>query len=279
MSSFLKTVLLTAAGVAIVSGCASRRTAAIIQASGPAELYELGTEAMEGADWLSAVDVFQYLEARYPFSNLASQAQLDLIYLYYQARQPEQAIDAADEFEAENPTHPRVDYALYMKGLVYFDQAPNFLERWLSVDLSERPPRDTLQAFNSFRDLIQRFPESEYTPDAQERMIFLRNRLADYENHVASYYIERGAYIAAVNRAKFALETYPGAPAMQDTLFLLAQAYSLLGIPELAADTQRVLEINFDVEPPPQPAGAQVEISEIEIAESTEPETPVDPGG
>ncbi len=275
----MKTVLLTAAGVAVVSGCASRRSAAIIQASGPDELYELGIEAMEGADWGQSLDVFGYLEARYPFSNLARQAQLDMIYLYYRASRPEEAVAAAEEFEAENPTHPRVDYALYMKGLVYFDPAPNFLERWLSVDMSERPPRDTLQAFNSFQDLIQRFPESEYTPDAQERMIFLRNRLADYENHVTSYYIERGAYIAAVNRAKFALETYPGAPAMQNTLFLLAQAYSLLGIPDLAADTQRVLEINFGIEPQPQPTGAQVEILEIEIAEATEPETPDDPEG
>ena len=122
----------------------------------------------------------------------------------------EQAIDAADEFEAENPTHPRVDYCLYMKGLVYFDREPDFLERFFRVNMSERPPSDTLEAFNTFQELLQRFPESPYVPDSRERMIFLRNRLAAYENYVADYYIERGAYIAAINRAKFAVEHYPG---------------------------------------------------------------------
>ena len=275
LSSFLKLILLTAVGVAVVSGCASRRNQ-LAMSSGPEELYALGTDAMAGADWSTALGYFQTLEARYPFSNLARQAQLDMIYLYFRARRPAEAVDAAEEFEAENPTHPRVDYCLYMKGLIHFDQAPNFLERMFRVDMSERPPRDTLQAFASFQELLARFPESEYAPDARERMIFLRNRLADYENHVANYYIERGAYVAAVNRAKYALEHYPGAPAMQDSLFILAQAYSLLGMPDLAADAQRVLEINFGVEPQPPP-DSQVEI--FEVAEATESETPEDPGG
>ena len=138
-------------------------------------------------------------------------------------------IDAANEFEQENPTHARVDYCLYMKGLIYFDGAPNFLERMFRVDMSERPPRDTLLAFATLDELIRRFPESEYIPDARQRMVFLRNRLAEYENHVASYYIDRGAYVAAVNRAKYAVEHYPGAPALEDSLTLMARGLFAAG--------------------------------------------------
>ena len=277
LSAWLKLVACTAAGAAVVTGC-SNRTLEILQGAGPEELYRLGTEEASGGDLSRAIAYFQNLEARYPFSNVTRQAQLDVIYLFFRARRPEEAIDAANEFEAENPTHPRVDYALYMKGLVYFDQAPNFLERMFNVDMSERPPRDTLLAFVTFQDLLRRFPESEYAPDARERMIFLRNRLADYENHVASYYIERGAYVAAINRAKYALEHYPGAPAIRNSLFILSEAYSLLGMPDLAADAQRVMEINFGVEPTPQPP-SQVEILELEVADAAEPETPNEPGG
>jgi len=273
----MKLTLLAAAGMVVLTGCASR-TNQVLQSAGPDELYELGTESMAEGDYSTALTFYQMLEARYPFSNLARQAQLDMIYLYFRARRPAEAVDAAEEFEAENPTHPRVDYALYMKGLVYFDQEPNFLERMFRVDMSERPPRDTLQAFATFQELLGRFPESEYAPDARERMIFLRNRLAAYENHVAAYYIERGAYVAAINRAKYSLEHYPGAPAIQESLLILAQAYNLLGMPDLAADAQRVLELNFGIEPLPQPEN-QVEILELEVADAAEPEIPEDPGG
>ena len=272
MSSFLKLIFLTAAVATVLVGCGNRRNQ-IVQSAGPEELYDLGTESMVKGDYPTALAYYQQLEARYPFSNVTRQAQLDMIYVYFRARQPESAIDAAEEFEAENPTHPRVDYCVYMKGLIYFDQAPNFLERMFRVDMSERPPRDTLLAFTTFQELIRRFPESEYAPDGRERMIFLRNRLAAYENHVADYYIERGAYVAAINRAKYAMERYPGAPAIQDSLFILAQAYSILGMPDLAADAQRVLETNFDVEPPPQPEN-QVEILELEVADADEPSNP-----
>jgi len=261
-----KLVLVAAAAAMLASGCGNRRDR-VVASAGPEELYDRGSASMRSGNYPTALAYFQQLEARYPFSNVTRQAQLDMIYVYYRAQQPESAIDAANEFEQENPTHPRVDYCLYMKGLIYFDAAPNFLERMFRVDMSERPPRDTLLAFATFDDLIRRFPNSEYLPDARQRMVFLRNRLAEYENHVAGYYIDRGAYVAAVNRAKFAIEHYPGAPALEDSLTLLARAYSLLGLSDLAADAQRVFALNFEA-PPPQTSPGQVVIQEVEPAES-----------
>lgn len=259
-----KLVLLAVAAAMLATGCGNRRDR-IAESSDPEELYERGTAAMRSGNYPTALAYYQQLEARYQFSNVTRQAQLDMIYVYYRARQPESAIDAANEFEQENPTHPRVDYGLYMKGLIYFDAAPNFLERMFRVDMSERPPLDTLQAFATFSELIRRFPDSEYVPDARQRMVFLRNRLAEYENHVANYYIDRGAYVAAVNRAKYALEHYPGAPALEDSVALLSRAYSLLGLADLAADAERVFDLNFE-RPRGRAAPGQVEILEVETA-------------
>jgi outer membrane protein assembly factor BamD len=132
-----------------------------------------------------------------------------------------------------------------MTGLILFDSEPNILERLFRVDVTERPPKESYDAFAAFEDLLRQFPDSEYAEDARQRMIFLRNRLAVYENHVARYYIDRGAYVAAINRAKYALEHYPGAPQLEDTLNVMIEAYQALGMVDLAADTIRVKEENF----------------------------------
>ena len=235
--------LLALFAAATLSACGNRDD--VIQDFGAEGFYERGKEAMDGGNYVGAINYLLQLEARYPFSNASRQAQLDLIYLYYMSRQPEAAIDAANEFERENPTHPRVDYCLYMKGLVYFDSAPNILERMFRVDLTLRPPKDTLLAFSTFQELIRRFPESRYLADARQRMVFLRNRLATYENHVARYYIDRGAFVAAVNRGKYAIEHYAGAPELEQTLELMIEAYNELGMLDLAADSERVLQESF----------------------------------
>jgi outer membrane protein assembly factor BamD len=239
----VRTTLLLGFLAASLSGCGRRDNT--VQDAGPEALYERGYNAMQGSNYTGAAQYFQALEARYPFSPETRQAQLDLIYLYYKGQQPEAAIDAAQEFERENPQHERVDYCLYMRGRVYFDQAPNVLERLFRVDLSVRPPKDTLRSFSTFQELIRRFPNSEYVPDARQRMVFLRNRLTEYENHVAEYYINRGAYVAAVNRAKYAVEHYPEAPQLEKTLQIMATAYERLGMTDLAADARRVLRETF----------------------------------
>jgi outer membrane protein assembly factor BamD len=232
-------------GLAAVALCGCGRRDNVVQDQGPELLYQRGYDAMEGSNFAGAIQYFNALEARYPFSPETRQAQLDLIYLYYRALQPEAAIAAAEEFGRENPTHERLDYCLYMRGLVYFDQAPNIIEKLLRVDLSLRPPKDTMRSFSAFQELIRRFPNSEYLPDARQRMVYLRNRLAEYENHVADYYVRRGAYVAAINRAKYALEHYPEAPQLEKTLQLLVVAYEQLGMNDLAADSRRVLRETF----------------------------------
>ncbi len=236
------TVALITLGAAL-AGCGGDDN--IVQDQGPEALYERGLDSMGSGNFPTALAYFQALEARYPFSNVTRQAQLDMIYAYYRNREPESAIDAADEFERENPTHPRVDYCVYMKGLAYFDQEPGVIERIFRVDMTERPPRDTMQAFSVFQELLRRFPNSQYAADSRERMIYLRNRLALYENHVAGYYIERGAYVAAINRAKYSLEHYPGAPALEESLQILVDAYEQLGMRDLANDARRVLDESF----------------------------------
>jgi outer membrane protein assembly factor BamD len=234
--------LLLLAITATALGCNRSNT---VEDQGPELLYQKGYDAMDASNFAGATQYFTALEARYPFSPETRQAQLDLIYVYYRSQQPEQAIDAAEEFERENPTHERIDYCLYMRGVIYFDQAPNVIEKLMRVDLSLRPPKDTLRSFSTFQELIRRFPNSEYVADAHQRMVYLRNRLAQYENHVADYYIRRGAYIAAINRAKYALEHYPEAPELEQTLQTLVVAYDALGMNDLAADTRRVLSQTF----------------------------------
>jgi outer membrane protein assembly factor BamD len=243
MSSVIKHFAFVAFAIGFVGGCGNRRDA--VQDYGAEGFYDRGRGAMDAGNYIGATEYFTQLEARYPFANVTRQAKLDLIYLYWRSQQPDSAIDAAEEFERENPTHPHVDYCLYMKGLVYFDEAPNILEKMFGVDLTMRPPKDTLLAFSTFQELIRRFPDSRYVEDASRRMVFLRNRLAAYENHVAQYYIDRGAYVAAVSRAKYAIERYPGAPELEESLHLMAIAYTELGMNDLAADAERVLSESF----------------------------------
>jgi outer membrane protein assembly factor BamD len=243
--------LLLALTAAVLVGCGRND---VVQNAGPELLYERGTEMMQAGNYQGAAMYFLQLEASYPFSNVTRQAQLDIIYAYYKAGQPEAAIAAAEEFERENPTHPRVDYTLYMRGLIYFDQAPNILERLFRIDMTTRPPKDTLRSFQMFQELLRRFPESEYAEDGRQRMVFLRNRLAEYENHVARYYLRRGAYVAAANRAKFAVESYPGAPQLKESLEIMIEAYRELEMADLAADAERVLQRTFaDLDQPREP--------------------------
>ena len=138
-----------------------------------------------------------------------------------------------------------MDYALYVKGLAYFESDPGLLERWFNKDTTKRPPKQIELSYASFRRLVERFPASQYAPDAEQRMIYIKNRLADYENHVADYYIRRGAYVAALNRARAALEQFNGAEGNALSLQLMAEAYEKLGMTDLAADTRRVLVENF----------------------------------
>jgi outer membrane protein assembly factor BamD len=237
-------VLLAALGIMLLaSGCRSHRGDEA--RSGPEQIYAKAQKAIRNGSYAEAVKQLEALQSRFPFSEPARQAQLDLIYAYYKSHQIDPAIDAADTFIRENPTNPTVDYAYYMKGLVYFERQANWLERRFGTDLSERPPVNAKKSFDSFQQLIEKYPHSKYVGDAQQRMIYLRNRLADFELHVARYYMRRGAYVGALNRAKFCVENYDGAPAVKGSMQVIVQAYYNLKMVDLAQSAERVYADNY----------------------------------
>ncbi|HET7203261.1 MAG TPA: outer membrane protein assembly factor BamD [Steroidobacteraceae bacterium] len=207
----------------------------------PEQIYRDARKDLRTGNYPAAIARYELLEARYPFSDQAKQGQVDLMYAYYKNRAAESAVDQADQFIRENPTHPRVDYAHYIRGLVYFESGLTWLERVFNADLAQRPPTEARKAFQAFQTLVQQFPKSPYAADARQRMVYLRNRLADYEVEVARFYLKRGAYVGAANRARGVIEGYDGAPAVDEALRILAQSYRRLGVDDLAkvADTVR----------------------------------------
>ena len=212
------------------------------------DAYVDAQEAVNNGNYRKAIGIFEALQARFPFSEFATQIQLELAYAYYKEGRTEQAIEAGETFLRENPTHARVDYALFIQGLAYFDRGQGFLERLFRKDINSRPPRDGQQAFSILSRLVDRYPASAYAADAEQRMVYLKNRLAAYENEVARFYLGRDAYVASLNRAKTALETYHGADSGEDSLRIMIEAYEGLGMIELADDTRRILEKNFSAD-------------------------------
>jgi outer membrane protein assembly factor BamD len=208
-------------------------------------IYSESRDAMAGGGYERAINLLEKLEARYPYGRFAQQAQIEIAYAYYKSNQPELALAAADRFIRLHPNHPHVDYAYYLKGLVSFNENLGLLG-WISrQDLSERDPKGAQESFDTFRELITRYPDSRYTPDAIQRMRYLVNSLAAHEVHVARYYHRRGAHVAAVNRAQEAIRNYPDAPAIEEALFIMARSYEALGMDDLAGDATRVLDQNF----------------------------------
>ncbi len=241
----LRGALVVASAALLLAGCAGNDEREDSLINDITKAYEMAQRAVRNQNYRRAIGIFEALQARFPFSDLSKQIQLELMYAYYKSNQQDQAIDAADTFMRENPTHPRYDYALYIKALAYFERDPGLLERWFKRDITKRPPRDGALAFSLLQRLVDRYPASPYAPDAEQRMVYLKNRLAAYENNVARFYLRRGAYVAALNRAKNALEEYNGANSARDSLEIMIEAYEGLGMTELAADVRRVRDSNF----------------------------------
>jgi len=212
-------------------------------------LYSAARAAMSEGDWETAIKYLETLEARYPFGRYAQQAQLEVAYAYYKYDEPESALAAADRFIKLYPRHPHVDYAWYLKGLINFNRGRGFLDRIFPKDPARLDQTALRQAYRDFGELVRRFPDSRYAPDARQRMVYLRNVMAEHEVVVAEFYMERRAYVAAVNRARQVVERYDGAPAMADALAILVRAYRALDLPRLAADAERVLRLNFPDHP------------------------------
>ncbi|HRQ48164.1 MAG TPA: outer membrane protein assembly factor BamD, partial [Rhodocyclaceae bacterium] len=193
-------------------------------------IYSEAKDAMNDGAYDRAIKLFEKLEARYPYGRFAQQAQIEVAYAHYKQFEPELAIAAADRFIRLHPNHPHVDYAYYLKGLATFNEDLGLLGGLSNQDLSERDPKGARESFDTFKELVTRYPESRYAADSRQRMLYLVNSLAAHEVHVARYYYRRSAYVAAVNRAQTAITTYPDAPAIEEALFLLVKSYDALGM-------------------------------------------------
>lgn len=208
------------------------------------KFYEEGQKAMKIGDYKQAIEHFENLVSRHPFGVYAQQAQLNIAYAYYKFDEPDSSVAAADQFIKLYPRNEHVDYAYYIKGLARFPKE-DFFERKFNLDPAQRDPRPVRESYQFFSELLQRFPNSRYTADAIQRLIYLRNNLARNELYAAYYYMKKEAYLAAVNRAKYIIEHYDQTPAVPEALTIMVKAYSKLEIPELAEDARRVLALNF----------------------------------
>lgn len=239
--------LIFAALMLITTGCASNTDNS--EEASELALYESAQSGMAAGNYKDAVSRLQALEARFPFGRYAEQAQLEIIYAYYKSSQAEAARAAADRFIRLHANHPNVDYAYYLRGLASFEEDENFLTKIFPLDPSKRDPGAARESFEDFSLLIRRFPSSEYAPDAQRRMRYLKNLLAESELHAARYYIYRGAYMAAANRGRFVLENYQGTIAVPDALAIMVESYRLLEQKTLANNALEVLKVNYPDHP------------------------------
>lgn len=246
--SAVAAVLSVALSAALLSGCGSSpknqddtKTAQ--------QLYEEAREESSSGAFERAQKLFEKLEGVGAGTLLAQQAQLELAYLQYRQRESAQALATLDRFLRLHPTSPAADYAYYLQGLVNFNDDLGLFGSWARVDLSERDQQASKDAYQSFKQVVDRYPDSKYAPDAQTRMNYIVNSLAGYEVHVARYYYKRGAYVAAANRAQQAVQDFRNTPSTEEALFLMMASYNKMGLNVLRDDTQRVLKQNYPKSP------------------------------
>ena len=235
---------LLATGAFLVAGCSSTpidKTATM----SPNKIYAEAKEEMAASQWERAVPLLEKLEARAAGTPLAQQAQLDKAYAQYKSAEPAQALATLERFMKLHPVSPALDYALYLKGMVSFNDDLGLFAKFTRQDLAERDQKASKESFEAFKELIDRFPDSRYSPDARQRMNYIVSSLAQYEVHVARYYYKRGAYLAAVNRAQLAVADYREVPAIEEALFIMYRSYDALGMAQLRDDARRVLEKNY----------------------------------
>ncbi|MDX1569784.1 MAG: outer membrane protein assembly factor BamD [Xanthomonadales bacterium] len=239
--------ILIALTLTMVTGCGSREEQE--ETVSASELYERARRAMRNGAYDRSIVLYRQLQSRFPFGRYAEQAQLELAYSYYKNYEPELALSTLDRFIRTYPTHPSVDYAYYLKGLVNFNRNVGFLTRLLSVETLGRDQEFARQSFQDFSELLQRFPDSKYAEDARKRMLFLRDAMAAYELTVAEYYLRRDAYVAAANRAQFVVENFQETSHAGNALAIMAEAYEGLELSQLSTDAERVLEMNYPRHP------------------------------
>ena len=213
------------------------------------QLYAEAKALLEAGNYERSVRYYRRLVARFPFGKYTEQAELDTAYAQYKAGEPEEALSTINRFIRQYPTNKHVDYAYYLRGLINFNREVGLLERYVANDNTRRDLGFARQSFQDFGELLKRFPDSRYAEDARQRMIYLRNGLAQGELNVAQYYFRREAYIAAQGRAKYIIENYQQTPQASEALAIMAESYKRLGQQKLAEDTIRVLQLNYPDHP------------------------------
>jgi outer membrane protein assembly factor BamD len=211
----------------------------------PNKIYAEAKDELKSGAYDKAIPLLEKLEGRAAGTPLAQQAQLDKAYAQHKAGEQAQALSTLDRFIKLHPSSPAVDYALYLKGIVNFNDDLGMFAALSRQDLSERDQKAAKESFEAFKELVTRFPDSRYTPDARARMTYIVNSLAQYEVHVARFYFSRGAYVAAINRAQNALTDYQDVPALEEALYILLRSYDALGMTQLRDDTQRVMQKTY----------------------------------
>jgi outer membrane protein assembly factor BamD len=242
--TWIKALFLGGLVLGLVAGCSTVETDPTAGMS-PNRLYAEAKDELNSGGYDKAVILLEKLEGRAAGTPLAQQAQLDKAYARYKSNEPAEALAALERFMKLHPASPALDYALYLKGIINFNDDLGLFSFLTRQDLAERDQKASKESFEAFKELTSRFPDSRYTPDARLRMTYIINSLAQYEVHVARYYYNRGAYLAAVNRAQVALTEYRAVPALEEALFLIYRSYDALGMADLRDDAKRVLEKSY----------------------------------
>jgi len=246
LSRRLRDAALALAVAALVAGCGTIKGEQDKTAGWSAErLYQDARTEISAGNWKDARTRLEAIEARYPFGGYAQQALIDQAYVNWKDEEPEQALAAIDRFQQQYPNHAGTDYMLYLKGLITFTPPSASFTKFTRQDPSERDPKGLRESYESFNELIKRYPDSRYTADAKKRVTWLVSTIAENEAHVAQYYYERGAYVAAINRAQTVITDFQGVPVAEKALYIMYLSYDKLNLPQLRDDTKRVLDQNF----------------------------------
>ena len=228
--------------LSVLVGCSSSDE--VVPDVPPSELYSEAQVALQSGNWLSAISQLEALDSRYPFGAYSDQVQLDLIYAYYKNDDLALGLATIERFTRLNPTHEKLDWVLYMRGLTHMAQDRNFMHDLFNIDRADRDPEPVKKAFADFKRLLERYPTSPYAEDAQKRMYALKNRLAEYDLATADFYLRREAWIAAINRAQELQKTYPDTEAARKSLDIQLEAYKELGLTDAIERTEKLMELN-----------------------------------
>ncbi len=245
MNKILPRIAAFAVAALLLAGCAATPEQDETKGWSAEKIYNEGKSEQTAHNWDHSTKLFEALEARYPYGRFAQQALLEMAYNQYKNLDSQPALASLDRFMKQYPAHPSMDYALYLKGLVNFNDTQGFLSALAKQDMAERDPKSARDSFDAFKELVDRFPDSKYAEDARTRMAYLVGALANHELYVAKYYYRRGAYLAAANRGKGLLENFGNTKQVEPALGIMVRSYDKLGLTELRDDAKRVLLKNY----------------------------------